>query len=315
MLVCHNIYVNVLVNQNIMTEKRKREIKESKFGTYYTIPFTRGRDLVVDFISVGKKTMKVYAIGEIDVTYPLMKIKELKEKGIKLSFSAYITYVFSRTVAEHPYMQAIKWRRRKMVIFEDVDVIFIVEREVKGKKMPTIVMIRKANEKTIQEITEILWDTKARKDDDMITAEKKKGAEKANNLINLPRFLRRFLFDRIFANPFLRRQFIGTVGITSIGMYAGGGGTSIPIAVENLSINVGGIEKRPGYLIKENGEIDTEQIIPRDYLWMTFNIDHTTVDGAPTARFLAIVRERLRMGYGLDEIKPTKKEKKKAKET
>ncbi|MBY8992952.1 MAG: 2-oxo acid dehydrogenase subunit E2 [Candidatus Heimdallarchaeota archaeon] len=298
-----------------MSEKRKREIKESKFGTYYTIPFTRSRDIVVDFIRVGKKTMKVYAIGEIDVTYPLMKIKELKEKGINLSFSAFITYVFARTTAEHPYMQAIKWRRRKMVVFEDVDVTFIVEREVKGKKMPTMVMIRKANEKTIQEITDVLWDTKALTSDDMISAEKKKGADKANALLNMPRFLRRFLFDRIFKNPFLRRQFTGTVGLTSVGMYAGGGGTSIPIAVENLSINVGGIEKRPGYLKKENGEVDISKIIPRDYLWITFNIDHTTVDGAPTARFLAIIRERLRMGYGLDEVKPVKKVKKKAKET
>jgi pyruvate/2-oxoglutarate dehydrogenase complex dihydrolipoamide acyltransferase (E2) component len=286
-----------------MNEKRRRDIKESKFGTYYTIPFTRSRDLVVDFISLGKKTMKVYAIGDVDVTIPRKKIKELKEKGIDLSFSAFITYVFAKTVAEHPYMQAIKWRRRKMVVFEDVDSIFLVEREVKGKKMPTMVMIRKANEKSIQELTAILRDTKTLKSDDMIKAEKKKGSDNANTLVKLPRFLRRFLFNRIFKNPFLRRQFLGTVGVTSIGMYAGGGGTSIPIAVENLSINVGGIETRPGYLIKEDGTPDTNKIIPREYLWLTFNIDHTTVDGAPTTRFLAIVRERLRMGYGLDEIK------------
>jgi len=127
--------------------------------------------------------------------------------------------------------------------------------------------------------------------------------DKANRLLNMPRFLRRFLFNQIFKNPFLRRQFLGTVGVTSIGMYAGGGGTSIPIAVENLSINVGGIETKPGYLIKEDGTPDTNKIIPREYLWLTFNIDHTTVDGAPTARFLAIVRERLRKGYGLDEIR------------
>jgi pyruvate/2-oxoglutarate dehydrogenase complex dihydrolipoamide acyltransferase (E2) component len=94
--------------------------------------------------------------------------------------------------------------------------------------------------------------------------------------------------------------------------FSGGGGTAIPIAVENLSINVGGIEKRPGYLIKEDGKPDTSQIIPRDYLWLTFNIDHTTVDGAPTTRFLSLYRDRVRMGYGLDEIESKMK---KAKET
>ena len=280
---------------------KRREIKQSKFGTYYTIPFTRGRDIVVDFISLGKKSMRVYAVGDIDVTYPLKRIKELKEQGIKLSFSAYLTYVFAKTIEEHPYMQAIKWGRRKMVIFEDVDVTFLVEREVDGKKMPTQVVIRKANEKSIQDLTEIIWGTKELKSDSMVN--KKEGATATDKLLRLPRFLRRFLFNVVFKNPFLRRQFLGTIGVTSIGMFAGGGGTSIPIAVENLSINVGGIEKRPGYQIKDNGEPDIEKIVPRDYLWITINIDHTTVDGGPTTRFIALFRERVRNGFGLDEIK------------
>ena len=280
---------------------KKREIKQSKFGTYYTIPFTRGRDIVVDFISLGKKSMRVYAVGDIDVTYPLKRIKELKEKSIKLSFSAYLTYVFAKTIEEYPYMQAIKWGRRKMVVFEDVDVTFLVEREVEGKKMPTQVVIRKANEKSIQELTDIIWGTKELKSDSMVN--KKEGSSATDKLLRMPRFLRRFLFNRIFKNPFLRRRFLGTIGVTSVGMFAGGGGTSIPIAVENLSINVGGIEKRPGYLVKEDGEPDIEKIIPRDYLWLTINIDHTTVDGGPTTRFIALFRERVRNGFGLDEIK------------
>ncbi|MBN1330875.1 MAG: 2-oxo acid dehydrogenase subunit E2 [Candidatus Heimdallarchaeota archaeon] len=282
-----------------MNEKKKT--KESKFGSYYTIPFTKSRDIVVDFISLGKKTMKVYAIGEIDVTNPLTKIKELKDKGINLSFSAYLTYIFARTVAEHPYMQAIKWHRRRMVVFEDVDVNFLVEREIKGEKVPTMVMIRKANKKSIQEITNELRAAKNLQDDSMVD-KSKEGSTATDRLLRIPRFIRRFLFNILYRNPFLRRQFNGTIGITSIGMFAGGGGTSIPIAVENLSINVGGIEKRPGYRVKENGELDFSEVVPRDYLWVTINIDHTTVDGGPTTRFIAILRERARDCYGLKEI-------------
>ncbi len=280
----------------------KRNLKESKFGSYYTEPFTRSRDVVVDFISLGKKTMKVYAIGEVDVTYPLQKIKEYKEKGIDLSFTAYLTYIFAKTVAEHPYMQAMKWRRRKMVIFEDVDVNFLVEREVKGKKMPTMVMLRKANKMNIQELTNDIRSAKNLQVDSMVDSSKGE-ASATDTLLKIPRFIRKILFNVLFKNPFQRRKYNGTVGFTSIGMFAGGGGTSIPIAVENLSINVGGIEKRPGYLIKENGEQDLTQIVPRDYLWVTVNIDHTMVDGGPITRFIALLRERVRIGYGLDEIK------------
>ena len=281
---------------------KKREIKQSKYGTYYVKPFSKSRDIVVDFITIGKKSLKVYAIGDIDVTYPLQRIKELKEKGIKLSFSAFLTYVFAKTVAEHPYMQAIKWGRRKMVVFEDVDASFLVEREVKGKKMPTMVLIREANKKSIQEITEDLWGAASKKDDSMV--DKDKGDSSATDkLLKMPRFLRRILFNIIIKNPFLHRKYKGTIGLTSVGMFAGGSGTSVPIAVENLSLNVGGIDKRPGYIKNDDGEYDTSKVVPRDYLWLTINIEHTTVDGGPITRFISIFRDRVRQGYGLDEIK------------
>ncbi len=280
--------------------KDKKLMKDSKHGRYYTVPFSRNRDIVVDFISLGKKTMKVYAIGEIDVTLPLKKIAEYKEKGIKLSFTAYISYVFVQTILDHPFMQAIKWKRRKMVIYEDVDLMSIVEKEVKGKKVPTQLIIRKANEKSILEITNTLWSGRVKKDDSLVDKEKESGTDL---LLRMPGFFRRFLMNIIFKNPFLRRQFLGTVGVTSVGMYTKGGGTSIPIAVENISINVGGIDKKPGYHINEDGSLNLDKIEPRDYLWLTFNIDHTTVDGAPTARFIADFRERLSKAYGLDDIK------------
>ena len=279
--------------------KEKNIMKNSKFGRYYTIPFTRSRDIVVDFISIGKNTLKVYAIGEIDVTLPLKKIAEYKEEGIKISFTGYIAYVLIQTIIDHPYMQAIRWKRRRMVVFEDVDLFSLVEKEIKGQKVPSQVIVRKANEKSILEITNALWSQKMRKDDSMADKEEDSGTDM---LLKIPGFFRRFLMKRIFGNPFWRRQFLGTVGVTSIGMYAKGGGTSIPIATENISVNIGGIDKRPGYKIKEDGSLDLSKIEPRDYLWMTFNIDHTTVDGGPTARFIGDFREKLSKAYGLDNI-------------
>ena len=279
--------------------KEKKIMKNSKYGRYYTIPFTRNRDIVVDFISIGNKTLKVYAIGEVDVTLPLNKIAGYKEKGIKISFTAYLTYVLVQTLVEHPYMQAIKWRRRRMVIFEDVDVTCIVEKEIQGKKTPAKLLIRKANEKSILEITNALWTGKSKKDDSMVDKEEESGTDL---LLRLPGFLRRFLMNRIYKNPFLRRRFLGTVGVTSVGMYAKGGGTAIPIATENISINIGGIEKKPGYHVNKNGSLDLDKIEPRDYLWMTFNIDHTTVDGGPTTRFIAEFRDRVAKAYGLDNL-------------
>lgn len=278
--------------------KDSKRMKNSKFGRYYTVPFSRNRDIVVDFITIGDNTLKVYAVGEIDVTLPLKKIAELKNKGIQISFTGYLSYVFVQTILDHPYMQAIRWKRRKMVIFEDVDLSCIVEKDIKGKKVPAKLLIRKANEKSILEITNILWSGKSKTDDSMVDKEEESAADL---LLRMPGFLRRFLMNRIYNNPFWRRQFLGTIGITSVGMYAKGGGTAIPIAIENISINAGGIEKKPGYHRNEDGSLDLNKIEPRDYLWITFNIDHTTVDGGPTTRFIADFRERLSKAYGLDK--------------
>jgi len=59
--------------------------------------------------------------------------------------------------------------------------------------------------------------------------------------------------------------------------------------------------------MKENGEYDTSKVVPREYLWMTVNIDHTTVDGGPITRFIAKLRERIRKGFGLDKVEIKKK--------
>ena len=278
---------------------KEKNMINSKYGRYYTLPFTRNRDIVVDFISIGKKTYKVHALGEIDVTLPLKKIAEYKEKGINISFTAYVSYILVQTIVDYPFMQAIKWRRRKMVVFEDVDLSCIVEKDIEGKKVPAKLLITKANEKTILEITEIIRSGSLKKDNSMVDKEEEKGTAL---LLRLPQFLRRFLMHLLYRNPFSRKHFLGTVGITSVGMYAKGGGTAIPIAIENISANVGGIEKKPGYHINEDGSLDLDKIEPRDYLWITFNIDHTTVDGGPITRFIADFRERLSKAFGLEDL-------------
>jgi len=280
----------------------KRTMKESKSDSYDIIPFSDSRRVVEDFISLGKNAMKVYAIGDVDVTFPREKIKEYKRKEIDLSFTAFLTYCFVQTVFENPRMQAIRLGRKKMVVFKDVEVYFIAEREVKGVKVPTIVVIRKAQEKTILELTEIIRGTKNIQDDSMADKNEVQAGSSSALILKMPGKLRRWLFHYIFKNPFRRRKFFGTIGMTSIGMYAGGGGTSIPVAAHNLSINVGGIQIRPGYVMKEDGTYDTSKVVPREYLWMTLNIDHTTVDGSPAARFIAKLRGRIANGFGLEKI-------------
>jgi hypothetical protein len=80
------------------------------------------------------------------------------------------------------------------------------------------------------------------------------------------------------------RQRVGTVAVTAVGMFAGGGGYGIsPMSLMSLEVVVGGMSQRPRVV---NGQVEV-----RDVLDLTLSIDHNVVDGAPAARFGADLRE------------------------
>ena len=43
-----------------------------------------------------------------------------------------------------------------------------------------------------------------------------------------------------------------------------------------------------------------KQVEAREYLSITITVDHDIVDGAPAARFIQRLKERIESGYGLE---------------
>ena len=90
----------------------------------------------------------------------------------------------------------------------------------------------------------------------------------------------------VMARSVAARQRIGTVAVTAVGMFAGGGGFGITsLSLMSLEIIVGGVSQRPSVI--------EGQVTVRDVLDLTIAIDHNVVDGAPAARFAAEFRELL----------------------
>jgi len=80
------------------------------------------------------------------------------------------------------------------------------------------------------------------------------------------------------------RRRTGTVEVSAVGMFAGGGGFAIaPMAIASLQVVVGGTSRRPWSL--------GHRVELRDVLQLTVTIDHDIVDGAPAARFGAALRQ------------------------
>jgi pyruvate/2-oxoglutarate dehydrogenase complex dihydrolipoamide acyltransferase (E2) component len=114
--------------------------------------------------------------------------------------------------------------------------------------------------------------------------------------VMLPPFLRNlFFWQPMFRSPFRFKRTMGTVSVTSLSMFGGGGMSwGIPIGIHPLLIAVGGIAKRAGVI--------QEQIVIREYVGLTVMFDHDVTDGAPVARFIRCLRELMEGAYGLEAI-------------
>lgn len=55
-------------------------------------------------------------------------------------------------VARNRYAHAMRWKRRKLIAFEDVDVAMPVARVIEGKGVPLPLLVRQTNMKTAQVI-------------------------------------------------------------------------------------------------------------------------------------------------------------------
>ena len=84
---------------------------------------------------------------------------------------------------------------------------------------------------------------------------------------------------------------MGTVALTSIGMFARSGGWAIPLGLHAVSVAVGGITEKPRFV--------GEKIEKREFLSLTVTLDHDVVDGAPATRFVSRFVELLETGYSI----------------
>ncbi len=234
--------------------------------------------------SFQRKPM-VHGLIEVDVTKARAFIQEHKARtGETLSFTAFIITCMAKAVDEHKSVQAYRWGRKRLVVFDDVDVAIVIERDVAGQKVPVLYVIRAANRKTFQEIHQEIRTIQA--------GDPAKSVLGFSALPFMPPVLAtRILYRTLRTFPWLHKRVVGTVGITAIGMFGKGGGWGIPTAASSLAITLGGVAPKPAVV--------DGRIAIRDLLCVTVSFDHRITDGVPAARFTDRLRELIESGYGL----------------
>ncbi len=267
-------------------------------GRFERRRFPSFRNPTIDTMIWGRRRHHIPILLEVDVTEARATIHALKaEAGQKISFTGWIIKCLAQAISEHKHVHALRKGKRQLIIFEDVDVTIVIEREVAGEKLPMPYIVRKANEKTLAAIhAEIRAAQRAAVAAGEVQIESNRADWMMPIFTRVPSFVRDWFFWRpVLHNPFLFKRMMGTVSVTSLatGGQVGQGGLSwgIPIGIHPLFVAVGAIAKRPGIL--------DGQIVVREHVGLTILFDHDVTDGAPVARFIGRLQELMVGQYGL----------------
>lgn len=253
-----------------------------------------------DYVAEGKKKLMVFATGNIDVTKPREYFRTHRdEEGNKYSFTAYMAYLLGQAVLEHPYINAYMSGRKKLVIFEDVDIVCIVERHYKDhiRPIPTSYTIRSAQKKHWKEIHNEIRDAQKRKSEGLQYDKKgKKQSSRVKWVTKMPGWLRRLIISRMMKNPHQKKRFMGTIGLSSVGSFLKEAGTAIAMTPNTLSFQVGGTDWQPRFI---DGELQNREILSA-----SFAVDHAVIDGGDGCRFVETFRQMFTAGHGIDFTEP-----------
>lgn len=259
---------------------------------YRTIEFPRTRIPSIDICAVGLQKHHIPALLEADVTRIREKIRQAKSDGRRLSFTACLLRTIAMTLEKHRQATAFRRGKRRLVVFDDINVSMIVEKDVNGHKVPVPLVIERAHAKSAAEMTQLLDDarTKPFSDGDIVLHRQSRAWEKLYYL--LPAFLRRAFWRYLLARPHLAYRKMGNVALTSVGMMGNADGWFIPVAVHPVCFGIGNITRKP-VLVDGKTEL-------REMLKLTVLLDHDVMDGAPMARFVSDLSANIAAAAGLD---------------
>ena len=243
-------------------------------GNYTTKPFKR--KLQVEATEFSRNRYYMTGLMELDITEARKIFACYKRQtGANLSFTSWVAKCLATAVSENKEVHSSK-KGKKIIFFEDVDLSIPIEKIIDGEPFPSILVIRKANEKSLQELHNEIRAAQYPDKDDIHTSISKK---QLNMLFSLPRFIRDLIFwRRLRKNPFYLKKLNGTVQLNPLGMFAKGiGGWAINLGHHPLIVVVGGISEQPRLI---DGNLEN-----REFLNITLKIDHIVTDGAPATRF------------------------------
>jgi pyruvate/2-oxoglutarate dehydrogenase complex dihydrolipoamide acyltransferase (E2) component len=256
-------------------------------STFQVERYPKMRRLAPDIGWLTRSRYTMRGMLEVDVTLPRQRIREHQARtGECLSFTAFLTACVGQAVDADKQIHAMRNWKGDLVIFDDVDISVLIEREKDGLKYPLAHIVRAANRKTLLDIHNEIREVQARPVSD-------REASALETIVSMPRPIRRLALWVVSKSPQLRKETLGTVTLSAVGMFGNKAGWAMAPAFHTLALIVGGIAEKPGVV---NGRIEA-----REVLALTVDFDHEVIDGAPAARFAKRLVDLIESGYSLGE--------------
>jgi len=262
---------------------------------FYEIPYPSSRQLTFDVGRIGLAKHHVRALLEVDVTEARRLIKQSRHNGTKISFTPWLIKTIADCVALHPPIAGVNdAKHNNVLVFKDVDISIVVEKEVNGARVPLPYVIRKADKKMLCEIQEEIEAAKSQavKDEGNYVLGEEQSTLGMKLFVRLPQWLRLILMRGLVLNhPQRVKSMMGTVMITTAGMVGHTRGWIMPFGIHPLCLAFGSLN--------EQAAIYKGEIQKREILHLTVLIDHDVIDGVPAARFVEDLVKKLQSGFGL----------------
>ncbi len=252
----------------------------------------RSRVATFDTTSIGLLRHHVSALLEFDVTESRKNLQQLRRSGTNISFNGWLIKVISNVLQQHKEASAYLYSKKKLIIFDDINISIIVEKKVGNTKVPIPLVIEKANEKSALEITDEIEKAKNLEISNVDIVLNKRSSYYENLYYYLPGFIRRSIWRIMLRSPKFIFNKMGNVIITSVGMMGKINGWFIHRSIHPISFGVGSVIKKPTVI---NNDIKIREILN-----MTILVDHDVIDGAPMVRFLNELTYALESGQGIN---------------
>jgi hypothetical protein len=259
------------------------------------VDYPVSRLATVDVGRFGLRRHSMFGLLEVDVTGARSRLRQLRREGQEVSFTAWVIKTIGDCVARNPLVHALRWRRRTLIAFNEVDIAMPIERIVDGKGVPLPLLIRKTNLRTVQDIQREIGEALAKPisdERDFILGTHAFSRVALRSYYALPQAIRLFIWNRLFSSPFRARRHSGTVMVTTVNAIGASSGWILPTrTMHNLTLSLGSISRKPWVV---DGKLAV-----RDILNLTVAFDHDVIDGVPARKFVQDLVRQME-SYGAD---------------